>query len=134
MTCDDGWLRIMVLQYWHGWSTVPSNGTPMALGAPLRLTLPRRNTRRHKTPLVHSWPSARSPFRGTRTKVGDLFDVWRRWCDQTGERPGRKQDFSASLDEHDFAIETYQNVKHVVGLGIAVQGADQGILDVGEVS
>ena len=73
----------------------------------------------------------------TRTKVGDLFDVWRRWCDQTGERAGRKQDFSGALDDHGFEVETYQGGKYVLGLGIALQSvdpADQGLPGVGEVS
>ena len=55
----------------------------------------------------------------TRTKVGDLFSTWQRWCEQSGERPGRKQDFTGALEDHDFEIESYQNAKSVVGLGIA---------------
>jgi putative DNA primase/helicase len=62
----------------------------------------------------------------TKTKVGELFSVWRQWCERNGERPGRMQDFSAALeDDHDFVIDTYQNAKFVLGLGI---------LEVGEVS
>jgi putative DNA primase/helicase len=60
-----------------------------------------------------------------RCKVGDLFNIWRQWCERSGERPGRKQDFSAALSDHGFLVETYQNAKSVVGLGI---------LDVREVS
>lgn len=55
---------------------------------------------------------------GERTKVGDLWGVWREWCDQVHERPGRKQDFSAALDQRGFCIDTYQNAKFIVGLSV----------------
>ena len=53
-----------------------------------------------------------------RCKVGDLFNVWRQWCDRSGERPGRKQDFRSALDDHGILVESYQNAKFVIGLGI----------------
>jgi putative DNA primase/helicase len=60
-----------------------------------------------------------------RCKVGDLFNAWRVWCERSNERPGRKQDFSAALEEHGFPIDSYQNAKWVIGLRV---------LKVGEVS
>ena len=54
-----------------------------------------------------------------RCKVGDLFKLWQGWCEEARERPGRKQDFSAQLEDAGFEIESYQNAKSVVGLGIA---------------
>ncbi len=71
-----------------------------------------------------------------KTKVGDLFTVWRDWCERTGERPGRTQDFSSSLEEHDITLQTYQGAKYVLDLGIVVnagQVSDQEEWEVGEV-
>jgi putative DNA primase/helicase len=56
-----------------------------------------------------------------RTKVGDLYDAWRSWCDQAGERPGRKQDFSAALEDHGIALEEYQNNRLARGIGLLVR-------------
>ena len=55
-------------------------------------------------------------------KVGDLFNVWRGWCERNGERPGRTQDFRAALEEHGFFVETRQNAKSVVGLEVLGNG------------
>jgi len=52
------------------------------------------------------------------TKVGQLWDVWRRWCERSGDRPGRQGDFTVALEEHGIEIESYQNAKYVRGLGI----------------
>ena len=71
----------------------------------------------------------------TRCRVGQLFDEWKRWCDRTGERPGRSQDFRCSLEERGFEIESYQNAKSVSGLGIATSeshAVDLGFSNVGE--
>jgi putative DNA primase/helicase len=54
----------------------------------------------------------------TKTKVGELFNVWRHWCERSNDRPGRQQDFKAALEDHGFTLESYQNVKYVLGLGI----------------
>jgi putative DNA primase/helicase len=62
--------------------------------------------------------------RNIRTKVGDLWESWRSWCEQTGERPGRKQDFAAALDEHGVEIETYQGGRLTRGIGLVV-GSDE---------
>jgi putative DNA primase/helicase len=72
-----------------------------------------------------------------RTKIGDLWASWREWCEQVGERPGRKQDLRSALDGHSVVVETYQGAKYAVGLGIVVpdaQSADQGNGECGEVS
>ena len=72
----------------------------------------------------------------TRCKVGQLYDEWKRWCDRAGERPGRKQDFSAALEEHGFEVSSYQNAKSVIGLGITTSeshAVDLGLSGVGEV-
>src|SRR5580704_5028093 len=53
-----------------------------------------------------------------RTKVGDLWDSWKAWCDQARERPGRKQEFSRSLEEHGIAIETYKGTRLTRGIGV----------------
>jgi putative DNA primase/helicase len=55
---------------------------------------------------------------GQRTKVGNLYDEWRRWCERSGERPGRKQDFAAALDETSLTTEMYQGYKLVRDLGL----------------
>lgn len=55
-----------------------------------------------------------------KTKVGDVYEVWKRWCEKTGERPGRTSTLRTALEEHGFQIETYKNAKLVVGLEIAV--------------
>jgi len=62
----------------------------------------------------------------TRTKVGELFAIWRSWCDRTGERPGRIQDFSAALEDHGLILDTYKNAKSVLHLGIVAQAPEQG--------
>jgi putative DNA primase/helicase len=54
----------------------------------------------------------------SKSKVGELFDGWKRWCDRTGERPGRQGDFTLSLEDHGFDTENYQHVKYVIGLGL----------------
>ena len=51
-------------------------------------------------------------------KVKALWDEWRTWCEQSGERPGRMQDFTAALVEHDLEVDTYQNARHVRDLGL----------------
>ena len=53
-----------------------------------------------------------------RTKVGQLWDCWRKWCEQSGESPRRKQDFSASLEEHGLELETYQGTRFVREIGL----------------
>ena len=35
-----------------------------------------------------------------RVKVGDLWKSWKTWCEQTGEKTGRQQDFTAAGEEH----------------------------------
>ncbi len=55
---------------------------------------------------------------GHRTKMGSLWEAWRTWCEQAGERPGRKQDFAAAIATHGYTIETYQGAKHVCDLGL----------------
>ena len=59
---------------------------------------------------------------GTRTKVGQVWDAWRGWCEQSGDRPGRIGDFTAALEDHGFTIEHYQHNKLVVGLGLRELG------------
>ena len=66
----------------------------------------------------------------TKTKVGDLYDLWRGWCERNGERPGRKQDFSAALSERGFNTEKYQGVHYVINLGIRCDGGSQWVLSV----
>jgi putative DNA primase/helicase len=71
-----------------------------------------------------------------RSKVGDLWEVWRQWCDLANERPGRKQDFSKGLEGSGHVIEEYRGGKYVAGLGILtedVQPAEQEIRQNGEV-
>jgi putative DNA primase/helicase len=71
----------------------------------------------------------------SRCKVGDLWDVWRRWCDQANERPGKVSDFRLSLEDHNFEIETYQGAKFAKDVGILVSGESQfdlGLSEVGE--
>lgn len=57
-----------------------------------------------------------------RTKVGDLWDSWHRWCEQAGERPGRKQDFALAVEGRGFESESYQNAKTIHGLGLREAG------------
>jgi putative DNA primase/helicase len=61
---------------------------------------------------------------GQKTKVGDLYNEWRRWCETAGERPGRRQDFAAALDETSLNVTTYQGFKFVRDLGIRLVGED----------
>jgi putative DNA primase/helicase len=56
-----------------------------------------------------------------RTKIGDLFEVWRSWCEQAGERPGRQQDFTAAIEEHGVDVETYQGSRLTRGIGLLVR-------------
>jgi putative DNA primase/helicase len=55
-----------------------------------------------------------------RTKVGDLFKVWRSWCDEAGERPGRSQDFTKALEEHGVVIEDYRHNRLTRGIALLV--------------
>jgi putative DNA primase/helicase len=63
------------------------------------------------------------PVATTKTKVGDLFGVWRDWCASGGESPGRLQDFSAALANHDLKVDEHRGTKFIVGMGIR---ADRG--------
>jgi putative DNA primase/helicase len=56
--------------------------------------------------------------RKIRTKVGDLWDSWQAWCEQANERPGRKQEFSRSLEDHGITIETYEGTRLTRGIGV----------------
>ena len=46
-----------------------------------------------------------------RTPVGELWEAWRQWSEASGERPGRKQDFTIALEEHGAELETYQGAR-----------------------
>lgn len=59
--------------------------------------------------------------RSVRTKVGELWSSWRSWCEQSGEKPGRKQTFSLALEDHDVEMETYQNNRLARGIGLSVR-------------
>jgi hypothetical protein len=48
----------------------------------------------------------------------DLFDAWRSWCDQVGERPGRRQDFGPALEEHGIVIEEHGHNRLTRGIGL----------------
>jgi putative DNA primase/helicase len=56
-----------------------------------------------------------------RTKVGELFDAWRGWCETTGERPGRRQDFVRALEEHGVKVEQYGHNSLTRGIGLVVR-------------
>jgi phage/plasmid-associated DNA primase len=60
--------------------------------------------------------------KGTKTNVGAIYDVWRLWCETSGERPGRKQDFTAALEDRGHHLESYQHAKQVLDLGIRATG------------
>ncbi len=62
--------------------------------------------------------------RTVRTKVGDLWESWKSWCEQSGEKPGRKQDFTAAIEEHGVDIETYQGGRWTRGIGILVRSGE----------
>jgi putative DNA primase/helicase len=47
-----------------------------------------------------------------RTPVGELWQAWREWSEASGERPGRKQDFSAALESHGIELETYNHQRY----------------------
>ena len=59
-----------------------------------------------------------------RTKVGDLFTRWKAWCETTGERPGRQQDFTQSLEDRGLMAEPYQGTNYVRGIEL-VSETDQ---------
>lgn len=46
-----------------------------------------------------------------RTPVGELWEAWRQWSEASGEKPGRKQDFTIGLEEHGVELETYQGAR-----------------------
>jgi putative DNA primase/helicase len=57
-----------------------------------------------------------------RTKVGELWESWRAWCERTGERSGRMGDFSAALEGRDgVEVETYQGARLTRGIGLLVR-------------
>jgi putative DNA primase/helicase len=58
--------------------------------------------------------------RRVRTKVITLWNSWKEWCDQAGERPGRQQDFTTALEAHGIGIEPYQGGRGTRGLGLLV--------------
>jgi len=58
------------------------------------------------------------------TKVGDLWESWTKWANAAGERPGRKQDFSAALEEHGVELEKRQGVRLARGIAVTV-GSDE---------
>lgn len=62
------------------------------------------------------------PVDRTRTKVGVIWSEWRTWCDESGERPGRQQDFTMALEEHGVDIETYQGQKYARAIGVKADG------------
>ena len=62
--------------------------------------------------------------RTVRTKVGALWESWRSWCEHAGERPGRKQDFSAALTDHGLTVETHQGYRLTRGIGLVVRSAE----------
>jgi putative DNA primase/helicase len=47
-----------------------------------------------------------------RTPTGELWQAWREWCEATGQRPGRQQDFTAALEAHGVELETYRHQKY----------------------
>jgi len=59
-----------------------------------------------------------------RAKVGELFEAWRLWCEEAGQRPGRKQDFSEALENHGVELETYQNRRFARGIGLLVRSGE----------
>ncbi len=63
-----------------------------------------------------------------RTKVGDLWTLWKSWCEEAHERCGRQQDFRAALEERGIVVESYQGQKYARDLGIReVGGASWGL-------
>ena len=62
--------------------------------------------------------------RGVRTKVGELFESWRAWCDEAGERPGRKQDFTAALDDHGIVSEMYDGNRLTRGVALVTRSPE----------
>lgn len=59
---------------------------------------------------------------GARTKVGDLYDRWRSWCDTVGEKTvGRKQDFVVALEETSLKVISRDKTRWVVDLGIRTE-------------
>jgi hypothetical protein len=57
-----------------------------------------------------------------KTKVGTLWATWKTWCDYSGDRPGRQQDFTAALEDHGLEVEEYQHAKYALGLGLREVG------------
>jgi len=51
-----------------------------------------------------------------RTPVGELWQLWRTWCDATGERPGRQQSFTSALDDHGVDLEVYHHQRYARNL------------------
>jgi putative DNA primase/helicase len=77
---------------------------------------------RHTEDTVGAWvEDCTVPVDGVRTKVGDLWESWRTWCERSNERPGRKQDFSRALADHGMEIETHQGYRLTRGIGLAVR-------------
>jgi len=62
--------------------------------------------------------------RGIRIKVGDLWSSWRAWCEQSGERPGRKQTFSLALEDHELELEIYDGNRLARGIGLVTRTAE----------
>jgi putative DNA primase/helicase len=62
--------------------------------------------------------------RTVRTKVGDLWESWKSWCEESGEWVGRKQDFAAALEEHGVEIQTHQGTRLTRGIGILVRSGE----------
>ena len=51
-----------------------------------------------------------------RTPVGELWQVWRQWCEATGERPGRQQSFTGALADHGVELEVYRHQRYARNL------------------
>ena len=47
-----------------------------------------------------------------RTPVSELWQLWRTWCESTGERPGRQQSFTSALDDHGVELEVYRHQRY----------------------
>jgi putative DNA primase/helicase len=61
---------------------------------------------------------------GERTKVGDLWESWRAWAEVAREAPGRKQDFSAALEEHGVELEKRQGIRLARGIRVSVGSSE----------
>jgi len=53
-----------------------------------------------------------------RSKVGDLYERWKMWCVDRGEKPGRLQDFAAALRDSDAETISEDGQNYVRGIGI----------------